>query len=138
MKREDYVSLEAAKLLEEKDFNEPCNAIYIESPQADRSEFRSYITDDIKKSSGLPKIKDGCKYDTYLAPTLYEAQKWLRNRRKTYASALPTKVDGKTVWYYVITKDVLDDGIYGNVSNNNYNTYEEALSAGINEALKLI
>lgn len=75
---------------------------------------------------------------TVTAATLYEVQKWLREKHKIYVSSLPTKVDEETVWYYVITKDVLDDGIYGNVSNNSYNTYEEALSTGINEVLKFI
>lgn len=137
MNKEDYVSLEVAKILEKKGYKEPGNATYTVSREG-RYEFCRYITDDIKRRFGLPKMKDGCKYDTYLAPTLYEAQKWLREKYMIYISSLPTKDNGITVWYFQIVKDTLEDAIYSRVSPNTFNTYEEALNEGILEALKLI
>lgn len=132
-RQKDYVSLEAAKLLEEKGFNEPCNAIYIESPQEGRSEFHSYITDDVKKSSGIRKIKDGCRYDEYLAPDLYEAQKWLRVNHSIMVT--PYYVSDDKYTYHILRMD--EDNNYCH-NYNQYDSYEEALNAGIEEALKLI
>ena len=43
-------------------------------------------------------------------PTLYEAQKWLRNK-KTYISALPTRDNGVTCWYYQVVNDNDPDDI---------------------------
>lgn len=132
MGKEDYVSLEASKLLEKKGFNEPCNAIYIESPQEGRSEFKRYITDDIKKSSGIRKIKDGCKYNEYLAPTLYSAARWLREVCDTHI-LIDWGWDGYD--FTLVIKDV--DGTFIETSYHNYYpTYEECLEEGIKAALE--
>lgn len=133
MKREDYVSLEVAKLLERKGFNEPCDAIYIESPQEGRNEFHSYITDDIKKSSGIRKIKNGCRYDEYLAPALYVAAKWLRVNHRILVT--PYYVSDDKYTYHILRMDAGNNYCHNNYL---YDSYEEALNAGIEEALKLI
>lgn len=62
MNKEDYVSLEVAKLLKEKGFNEKCRYIY-------NTNHIGITTEKI--NSELP---NGC----FSIPTLYEAQKWLR------------------------------------------------------------
>lgn len=146
MKKEDYVSLEVAKILEKKGYKEPGNATYTVSREG-RYEFCRYITDDIKRRFGLPKMKDGCKYDTYLAPTLYEAQKWLRENYQLHidigicgdysTDADGNKVDEWSFWtfsiYYItnINNHIFD-------CKGEYDSYEEALNSGILEALKII
>ncbi len=128
MNKEDYVSLEVAKLLKEKGFDEDCMAFYTRDGLF---ECNSYINTNVLK---------------HPTPTLYEAQKWLRDRHKIHISVgmcsdYSTNADGDicdewTFWafstYYTTTLHHIHD-CFGE-----YDTYEEALNAGILEALKLI
>lgn len=124
MNKKDYVSLEVAKLLKAKGFDEPCRYSCWRDSEND-------IGVANNKNSNYP-------IGIYSMPTLYEAQKWLREKYMIYISSLPTKDNGITVWYFQIVKDTLEDAIYSRVSPNTFNTYEEALNEGILEALKLI
>ena len=125
---EELVTLETAKLLREKGFNEPCMiAINIEDG-------RQYGTS--RTNSELP-IKV-CSY-----PTQSVAQKWLREIRGVYVYVEP--VIGKR-WklsfcdFNVPTEE--NDWMENEINKGNgykvYVTYEEALEAGLQEALKLI
>lgn len=98
MNKEDYVSLEVAKLLKEKGYNIPC--------KSSRKKNGELIFYDIEQSiDNMLSIGDEC-YE-YLCPTLYEAQKWLReNYILVNVYCLPKKLCGKTLWYYQITKDI--------------------------------
>ena len=107
---EELVTLETAKLLKDKGFN--CTEIDNESVE-------------------------------FLYPTLYIAQKWLREIRGVYVYVEP--VIGKR-WklsfcdFNVPTEE--SDWMENEINKGNgykvYDTYEEALEAGIQEALKLI
>lgn len=125
---EELVTLETAKMLREKGFNEPCMiAINIEDS-------RQYGTN--RTNSELP-IKV-CSY-----PTQSVAQKWLREIRGVYVYVEP--VIGKR-WklsfcdFNVPTEE--SDWMENEINKGNgykvYVTYEEALEAGLQEALKLI
>ena len=118
MGKEDYVSLEVAKLLKEKGFDKECE-YYI-----------SANTSQVFNKGRLKPFKEE-GHEVFLCPTLYEAQKWLRNK-KTYISALPTRYNGVTVWYYFV---VNDNDIFYTSSQNTYPNYETALNEGINYAL---
>lgn len=125
---EELVTLETAKLLKEKGFNEPCMiAMNIEDG-------RQYGTN--RTNSELP-IKV-CSH-----PTQSVAQKWLREIRGVYVYVEP--VIGKR-WklsfcdFNVPTEE--SDWMENEINKGNgykvYVTYEEALEAGLQEALKLI
>lgn len=125
---EELVTLGTARLLREKGFNEPCMiAINIEDG-------RQYGTS--RTNSELP-IKV-CSH-----PTQSVAQKWLREIRGVYVYVEP--VIGKR-WklsfcdFNVPTEE--SDWMENEINKGNgykvYVTYEEALEAGIQEALKLI
>lgn len=125
---EELVTLETAKMLREKGFNEPCMiAINIEDS-------RQYGTN--RTNSELP-IKV-CSH-----PTQSVTQKWLREIRGVYVYVEP--VIGKR-WklsfcdFNVPTEE--SDWMENEINKGNgykvYVTYEEALEAGIQEALKLI
>lgn len=137
MNKEDYVSLEVAKLLKEKGYNEPCEKevnIYLGT--------WAYCDYDHvgARNSNLPTNK--ASY-----PTLYEAAKWLRNNHQLHidvgmcgdysTDADGNKVDEWEFWtfdmYYTtnFTNHIYD-------CKGEYDTYEEALNEGIFEALKLI
>ena len=69
MLTEDFVSFEIAKLLKEKGFDEPCRVFY-KDPQAGLYEFKN-----------APKAyKDKLFEPCFLAPSLYMAMKWLREK----------------------------------------------------------
>lgn len=133
MNKEDYVSLEVAKLLKEKGFDEPTLKVFHDNNIYDISYCR-YGHD----------VFDG---DFYLIPTLYEAAKWLRNKYdinvfvftclpccfdnlKEYDDTRYTpcvvynKKDGNKVMY-----------LHRNLTDFNY---EKVYNDGILEALKLI
>lgn len=146
MNKEDYVSLEVAKKLEEKGFNEPCDSRHIVYEDG-RYKFERYKTFDISKDIGIVKIKDGCFYDSYLAPTLYEAAKWLRNEHDinvSVATAIPMWFDripdsGDTLYVPFITYKKEDGKTEVTILRNlkDFN-YEKVYNDGILEALKLI
>lgn len=82
MNTEDYVSLEVAKLLKEKGFREPFNAIYYVNRSGNSSLQIMFCLNEFEY---LSKHNDGFQYE-YLAPSLYEAQKWLRNKHQLHIS----------------------------------------------------
>lgn len=142
MNTEDYVSLEVAKLLKEKGFREPCNAIYYVNRSGNSSLQIMFCLNEFEY---LSKHNDGFQYE-YLAPSLYEAQKWLRNKHQLHISVgmcsdYSTNADGErcdewNFWsfstYYTTSLYHIHDYV------EEYDSYEEALNAGILEALKLI
>lgn len=132
MNKEDYVSLEVAKLLKGKGYDEDCNILVVE-------ECWSF---NKGKLTCVDKDREFCPF-----PTLYEASKWLRNKHQLHidvgmcgdysTDADGNKVDEWDFWtfdmYYTtnFTNHIYD-------CKGKYDTYEEALNAGILEALKLI
>lgn len=125
--KEDYVSLEVAKLLKEKGFDEPCEKevnIYL----GDWA-YCDYYDRTCARNSNLPTNK--ASY-----PTLYEAKKWLRDKHDIDIVVEP-EIDEETdkKWGYCF-------GFYTEFPcvavSLVYETYEEALNAGILESLKLL
>lgn len=130
MNKEDYVSLEVAKMLKEKGFDEECE-YYI-------SENTSQI---FYKGRLKPFIEEG--HNVFPCPTLYEAQKWLREKQNVYINSLPSEnIFGiKNKFTFMIDKlDKNGEWECGweQENDNFYLTYEEALNAGILEALNYI
>lgn len=131
MNKEDYVSLEVAKLLKEKGFNELCETevnIYLGT--------WAYCDYDHVgvRNSNLPTNK--ASY-----PTLYEAAKWLRKNHNIYIDIGPFEnepYERITTWTY----DIYDISTIENkcvkVGNENFKLYEDCFNKAIYEALKLI
>ena len=121
---EDYVSYEVAKLLKEKEFKWKCDNQVVEKiPGTEREEWDedecAYVT------------KTNC--NIYPKPTLYMAQKWLRGVQGIH---IVIDFKSKDSWYYRIYD--LDDNELIKQSEGYFNTYEDALQAGILRALKSI
>lgn len=68
--------------------------------------------------------------------TLYEAARWLRNK-KIYVLAQPAKESGVTVWYYQVVNDNDPGDMFYTTSQDTYPNYETALNEGIKYALNL-
>lgn len=119
---EELVTLETAKLLKEKGFNEYCKDIIKEdNNRIMQSMFRT--------NKNLPKL-------CYSRPTQSIAQKWLRETKNLH---IEISCMYENYWLYDILTIPTHDLI--GLSDRpiiRYNTYEEALEAGLQEALKLI
>lgn len=119
---EYYVSLEVSKLLKEAGFDWECNKAHYDRIY----NIRFYNDEHID--------------DVFAIPTLDVAQRWLREVKNIDVNILAESISGSKK--YVVL------GIWFNISDVNaspvvldtvrYESYEEALEAGIKKALELI
>lgn len=122
---EELITLETAKLLKEKGFNEYCKDIIREdNGRMMQSVFRT--------NKDLPKC-------AYSRPTQSIAAKWLRETKNLHISIIRNACG----YGYDICKadngTHITDGIFkGPNGGGQWDTYEETLEVGIQEALKLI
>ena len=136
MIEESYVSFDTAKMLKEAGFDVPCRGVYV-TDRTGYYEFREYdnkqTTDDLCWNS-----TDGFQYE-YLAPTQALAARWLREKHRIALDVafIPPSVDGD-VWQYFVGEmdDMIWEGEYE--TGRKYATYEHAMEAGLQEAIKLI
>lgn len=127
---EELVTLETAKLLKEKGFVWECE--------------RTISCDKIIRRWNHPQYISCCteidgELVEFLCPTLYVAQKWLRETKNLHIEIYRSAVG----YGYAIVKAnngtwQEDDDSRGPNDGGLWDTYEEALEAGIKEALKLI
>ena len=124
MEKEDYVSYEVAKLLKSKGFNKPCDSYFEDTEEG-------YIC-----WACVHEPKKETTEKEYLQPTLYEAQKWMREQHQIAICSYPYSFH----WDYTIfdLSKIMDNchKILG--SRVCWESYEEALNEGIKESLKLI
>lgn len=129
---EDYVTFEQAKKLKELGFDwyGECFYKYYYSPQLDQEPlFACYSMDDIYFREDDRRSPE--KAEIYLAPSLSQAAKWLREK------GLIINITYKPVYYYGdIYNEAKDD--YEYVITENFDTYESVLSAMIDRVLELL
>jgi len=85
-------------------------------------------------------------YDCYELPTQSLLQKWLREKHKISVELSSSDLDGynyevvllKKQFEHLIIDNRKSDNMFENTISINFNTYEEALEKGLQEALKLI
>ncbi|MFR8962789.1 MAG: hypothetical protein ACLVIB_05295 [Bacteroides uniformis] len=127
---EELVTLETAKLLKEKGFVWECE--------------RTISCDKIIRRWNHPQYISCCteidgELVEFLCPTLYVAQKWLRETKNLHIEIYRSAVG---YGYAIVKADngtwQEDDDSRGPNDGGLWDTYEEALEAGIKEALKLI
>ena len=127
---EELVTLETAKVLKEKGFKEDVSVFYelvCEEGSYEYELFESYDAQNYNAS-----------VYSFSAPTQYIAQKWLRETKDLHICIYNTA----SGYSYEISK--ADNGTEvlcmpkGPNDGGKWDTYEEALEAGIQEALKLI
>ena len=121
---EELVTLETAKLLKEKEFDEYCKDIINHKGIMMETIFRT--------SKDLPQL-------FYPCPTQSIAQRWLRETKNLHIEIYRSAVG---YGYAIVKADngtwQEDDDSRGTNDGGLWDTYEEALEAGIQEALKLI
>ena len=74
--------------------------------------------------------------DSYVLVLLYEAQKWLREEKKIDVGA--TWDNDEDNWFSYIKQMGFPDWSGTSVSHSCYPSYEEALSEGIKETIKIL
>lgn len=124
---EELVTLETAKLLKDKGFNWKCEHLI------DRN--KVIIKYDLPQSMSCCMEIDDESVE-FLCPTLYIAQKWLRETKNLHIEIFYMRGD---YWVYGILT-IPEHDLVG-LSDRpiiHYKSYEEALEAGIQETLKLI
>ena len=146
MNKEDYVSLEVAKLLKEKGFDEFTDSFYGDIRGLQKGSNLLYNT--INKITNFVDDKLKVKKENCIAaPTLYEAAKWLRNKydiNVAVNAVIPMWFDRRpknndTLYMPSITRKNVDGKIEMLMLRNlNDFNYEEVYNNGILEALKLI
>ena len=124
MTQEDYVSFNVAKLLKEKGYNEPCKQFYCKAYDdtwnCDNDCLRFRLVT-------YSELEDG----DILIPSLYDAQKWLREKHGIIVDIDTDYYDGFLFTYQAWSFDKVSE-------KQSFDTYEEALNEGIKEALKMI
>lgn len=126
MIEESYVSFETARLLKEAGFDVECYWFYINDGSADTG---------IVVLSTIPR--DHNMGTGFLSrPTLALAARWLREEHNIMIVPFFDDYMGK--WYYVIDGVKKRSGIKCVQSASDYDDYETALEAGLQEAIKLI
>lgn len=121
---EELVTLETAKMLKEKGFNEYCKNVISDKGLMMETIFRT--------SKDLPK-------SFYSCPMQSIAQKWIRETKNLHISIIRNACG----YGYDICKadngtHIINDLSDGPNDGGQWDTYEEALEVGIQEALKFI
>lgn len=128
---EDCVTYKQAVKLKELGFNWTCNHYY----DAEIMNVDDYLSPDV-----ADYYDNHNAYQSRIsAPTLAQAQKWLREKEievGVFAEFDGELRTGQWVWLMRKFNTHLYDTVFS--EDNNYDTYEQALSAGIDEALELL
>ena len=130
----DYCDYETCVALKKLGFKTPTSAYYIPNNETLYFVSNPYrggcIIDCFRSRNSLRE--DVITHDFIDAPTMWEAQKWLREEKKIEVLALSKGMVGAPYDAQVYTEDyVIQEGI-------EYNSYEEALLEGIKEAVKIL
>lgn len=146
MNQKGFVSYELAVRLKERGFCEPCRFFYSHVDVADGPVSvggDAHFAEDYNagEAGGSPIAVSVCSM-----PSLYAAQKWLREERGIHVDVCvyadySTDADGKVCdrwdfWGFDLYAVVGGDRI--GADDSEYDSYEEALAAGIAAALELI
>lgn len=122
---EQLISFETAKLAKEKGFG-----------GKELTTLNGYFRGGILCNIPCNNKSDFCHEDEFSAPTQSLLQKWLREKYKIIVS-INIMSD---LSYYSLLIDINENklDLKNQSKNRGFNTYEEALEVGLQEALKLI
>lgn len=137
---EDFCSYEIAQALKEAGFDCPCRHYYTKEDASDGNVWltsAAFSPEDWNdgRNSEPDFLKPLCS-----APSLWEAQKWLREKKLWH---IEVRINGCRNMFCVELWEMKANGGAFRLQHKGgrvilYDTYESALSAGIEAALKLI
>lgn len=127
----EYVSFETAQRLYNLDFGMDCLLAFYHHSWMDNPRLvQSYIA--FEEQSNY----DGT--DVYFAPHLYQIQKWLRIEHKWHIIVEPNNYKGLNATEYSFRLYHPNRGYENWNQGSGFSSYESALSAGIDRALKVL
>lgn len=138
--KDELITFKTAKLAKEKGFDELCLCCYAYSPQYSYSRNEKCLESAINMTGNLYFDSDDMVnaekngYTTWLAPTQSLLQRWLREAHSIHINIWYEKSGKFTGNLNDDCANVIGIALFG----EQWNTYEEALEAGLVEALKLI
>ena len=137
----DYCDYETCVALKELGYNRGAYAYYFPNHKEDLI-FNTHqmrgcsINEMLKGYNTYPK--DIMGHELIDAPTMWEAQKWLREEKNIGVFVSGFK-NGYTFWVNnLLNGDTLYQGFFDNQTGEKYKSYEEALAEGIKEAVKIL
>lgn len=136
METTDYVSYELAKKLKERGFDEPCDHYYCAFDN--ETDVRFWSIHPAQSQNGFTNPNGRVIAD---APTLWQAQKWLREKKGIAINVIAHdggKYSHEHVYLPNYDESTTQWGIWHINHTPLFDTYEEALSAGIAEMLRLL
>lgn len=136
--KEQFITFETAKLAKEKGFDIPTIQFYTSGKKAYLSEAQDYMTERYAESNwnnGRGSYPTEPEKVSCSAPTQSLLQKWLREKHSIFCEV---KVGLQHIEFMFSSFIVTKDGRGYKYRSSYYNTYEEALEKGLQEALKLI
>jgi len=128
--KEQLITFETAKLAKEKGFDYFQVMFYHENAGGK----------SLNETSGATHINFREHKKSYHAPTQSLLQKWVNKNYKFQLHCIPNETDDEG-WHYVLYDYITarpQNYHHKNTVSDYYNSYEEALEAGLQEALKLI
>lgn len=129
----DYCDYETCVALKELGYDGYCAAYYhlFDDDEDARNSFEYAYGFDFQNSNNIYRVG---------APLLYQAQKWLREEKNIVVRIIPLYEEGKAIKGMSYTNEVIhwDDGYVAEECIEEYDSYEEALSEGLREAVKLL
>lgn len=131
MNKEDFVTYEQALALKKLGFNERCLYYYNANEQIVANE-RDYQEEVSVKDLYISYNSEYTSYNRIDAPTLAQAQKWFRQKGYSIEAMLCVN---KTYRCDIFS---IEDFRHVSFKIMDMTSYEEALSAGITECLKLL
>lgn len=139
---EDYVSYELAVKLKARGFDEPCHYHYDSDRESHIIEpnYTANDGEDCQYITADDLLEDNNAWQYCSAPTLWQAQKWLREKKKI--DVLVYNCACGYLWE--VSKAMNGTGLIlfdekGDDENSGcWTSYEAALSAGISAALEMI
>ena len=126
------VTFETSKLAKEKGFPQEPNRRKIPYYNY-KGEFKGDVKDWLRK---YLKNEDTSDVESVSAPTQSLLAKWLRERYNIHVTSQIGNLDFINTYHYDIR--YIDKNKFKCKVKGNFKTYEEALEAGLQEALKLI
>ena len=127
--QEELITFETAKLAKEKKFNIPCENFYIEYIDDDVADLFNY---EEQRGSGYAELYRNNQEFKYSASTQSLLQKWLREVHDIHIEIHNLSIK----WWFNLKE--IDSNNSAMFISDNYDSYEEALEIGLQEALKLI
>ena len=122
---EDFVTYELAVKLKEKGFDAPCYGYYHCNGGNDSFELCGNGDRDFQNSKNAFRVA---------APTISQVLKWLREEKKLHIEVMFIRPLHNRVKYYITDTDG-SRGDFMDVSDEHYETWEQATLAGIEYVL---